>query len=78
MTVEQSPVDLLQRAARLVETALVLLDIREHECGECGRKKWLNRDEARAYELLTDTPNRIQRAVSWIDQSRSHSAAIGG
>lgn len=63
---EQTVEILLESAARLIERALIKLDMRHHQCGECGAKRFRNRTQARVYEQFTDTPERLRRASAVI------------
>ncbi len=53
--------DLLRSAARLIERALIQLDMTYTECGECEHKHYNNRDHYFAYQGLTDTPTKLNR-----------------
>lgn len=64
----ETPQELLREAARRIETVLVLLDTRGSYCPTCGRKHFENLPHARAYEQLTDTPDKLRRLAEKIEQ----------
>jgi len=57
----------LRAAARHIEAALVLLDMRKQDCGECGTPHWANLDHARVYQQFTDTPQKLRDAARRIE-----------
>jgi hypothetical protein len=51
-------------AAKLIETALVLLDMHNEPCGGCGSRHWRNLTHANVYQKLTDTPHRLRTSAA--------------
>lgn len=69
----QRAADLFEQAAKLLETALVLLDMRERDCSDCGTRHFTNRVHAKAYKQFTDTPHQLRlRAAELVEQSNSN------
>lgn len=59
---------LLRQAARCIETALVLLDMRETKCSECCTKRhWSNPTHAKIYQQFTNTPHSLKTAAQHIE-----------
>lgn len=58
------PATLLLSAARLIERALIQLDMGETKCADCGGRHFHNRTHAKAYERLTNTPARLRGTVT--------------
>ena len=54
---------LLNAAARLVEKALLKLDMEEAPCPHCTTRLFRDREQGRIYEMLTDTPDRLRKAA---------------
>jgi hypothetical protein len=54
---------LFERAAQLIERGLIQLDATEAACDCCGGKRFANLIEHRVYDALTDTPDKLRRAV---------------
>lgn len=63
------PDDLMRDAARLLETALVLLDTSSTACPHCGRKHFTDIAHARVYEQFSDAPERLRRAADRVAAS---------
>lgn len=60
--------ELLRQAARSIETALVLLDMRETKCSECCTKRhWANPLHAKTYQQFTNTPHSLKTAAQHIE-----------
>jgi hypothetical protein len=63
---------LLRSAARLIERALIQLDVQESRCVTCGIKRFTNLTHAKAYQQLTDQPDKLTRtadALEGLDES---------
>lgn len=73
---KRTPQALLREAAQKIETALVLLDTREKECGECGTRHWANLKQARIYQKFTDTPHKLREAATQLDNNATTVAPI--
>lgn len=71
---------LLQEAAAKIETALVLLDMRERDCGECGTRHFTNKVHAKTYQQFTNTPHglrtRAEELVQQAADNNSNTAAL--
>lgn len=67
MATELGAADLLRSAARLIERALIKLDVREVKCGSCGLPHFENKEHAHAYRQLTDTPVKLTRWADVLD-----------
>lgn len=65
----QSPSILLQSAARLIERALIQLDLSEAPCPCCDAGQFYNLEEARVYEQLSDTPTKLRHAAARVAHS---------
>lgn len=63
MNEEMSADGLLQSAARLVERAIMKLNMNETRCSECSGRHFENRVHAKAYERLTNTPTRLREVA---------------
>lgn len=61
----------LLEAAKLIETALILLDTSYEHCGGCGSRHWNNRAHANVYERLTDTPSKLRSAAEQVTMSET-------
>ncbi len=59
--------ELLRNAGRLIERALLQLNMREQECGECGTRHFSNTSHAKVYERLTDVPLKLQTLASTLE-----------
>ena len=68
-TTEQpkTPQQLFREAAAKIESALVLLDMRETACSTCGSRRFENFAHAKAYRAFTDTPTRLLEAADRLD-----------
>lgn len=64
----------LLEAAKLIETALVLLDTSYTNCGHCNSRHWKNMAHANAYQRLTDTPFRLRDCAEQIATSEIKSS----
>lgn len=62
----------LLEAAKLIETALVLLDMHNEPCGGCGSRHWRNLAHANVYQKLTDTPHRLRTCAEMISMSEEN------
>ena len=60
---EVGTADLLRSAARLVERALVKLNMTEAACPHCDSRTFANREHARVYEAVTNIPERLRNAA---------------
>jgi hypothetical protein len=60
---EMDATGLLQSAARLVERAIMKLDVHETACASCGGRHFDNRTHAKAYERLANTPERLRQVA---------------
>ena len=58
----------LRKAAREIESALILLNVREVKCDTCAARHFENPDEAKAYEALSDQPDKLRRAADRLEQ----------
>ncbi len=67
MATELDAPDLLRSAARLIERALIQLDVRESNCLECGTRQFRNLAHAKVYEVTTDKPRQLQEAASRLE-----------
>ncbi len=65
---------LLRSAARLVEKALIQLDVKSAPCPHCATTLFHNREVARVYEMVTDTPDKLRRAAERLDHSTTMTA----
>lgn len=65
---DQTPQQLLREAAVKIETALVLLDVRESECGHCHTRRFANFAHAKTYKSFSDTPMRLRDAADRLDE----------
>lgn len=55
---------LLDEAAQRIETALILLDMRESNCPTCNSRRFHNLAHARVYQQYTDTPRRLKDSAA--------------
>jgi hypothetical protein len=62
-----TPPNLLRAAARLIERALIRLDMREEKCERCSTKHYLNFEHAKVYQSLTDSPDKLERLAALLD-----------
>lgn len=68
MTITPTPQQLLREAAAKIETALVLLNAKEHKCSECGSRHAAdNRVHWFAYNAFTNTPSKLREHADAID-----------
>jgi hypothetical protein len=67
---------LLRQAAALVERALIQLDMREAPCLECGTRHFRNREHAKVYERLTDTPSKLVNTADMLENGPGGFAPI--
>ena len=59
---------LLRQAANLVELAIGKLDVHTVDsCAACGHERKANLVEARLYDRLSDTPERLRAAADKLD-----------
>lgn len=59
---------LLRQAAKNIETALVMLDMRETKCAACCTKRhWSNPTHAKIYQQFTNTPHSLKTAAQQIE-----------
>mgnify|MGYP001594935412 CR=1 FL=1 len=64
----RKPADLLRDAARLIDSALLLLDTFSVDCpGNCRHRLFRNVDHGRAYERLADLPSRLDVEAQKLD-----------
>ena len=64
----RKPADLLRDAARLIDSALLLLDTFSVECpGGCKHRLFRNVDHGRTYERLADLPARLDIEAQKLD-----------
>lgn len=68
MARELSAPDLLRSAARLIERALIQLDMRESPCLECGTKLFAKFEHAKVYQSFSETPDKLKGAAEKLDQ----------
>ena len=61
--------DLLRNAARLVERALIQLDMQEAACPHCDARTFANREHARVYEAVTNIPERLRNAAERLQEA---------
>ncbi len=54
---------LLEAAARLVERAIIQLNVSKTECLGCGGQLFENRTHAKVYERITNTPDKLRDAA---------------
>ena len=66
---DMAPSGLLRAAARLVERALIKLDMTEAPCPHCAARLFENMDAARVYEQLTDLPEKLRNAAERVEGS---------
>lgn len=76
MATELSAPELLRSAARLIERALIKLDMAEAPCPNCNARLFHDRDHSKAYEQLADFPNRLNGAAERI-QNTTHRSSFG-
>ena len=68
MNEEMKAPDLLRAAARLVDRAVLQLDMAPlPDCRECGRHRTSNVLHARIYEQLSDLPEKLKLAADKLD-----------
>lgn len=68
MATELGAAALLRSAARLIERALIKLDVREVKCEKCSLPHYENKEHAHAYKQLTDTPHKLERWADVLDE----------
>ena len=68
------PADLLRSAARLVERAIVKLNMAEAACPTCDARLFADRENARIYQPLTDTPERLRNTADRLDAATKEGA----
>lgn len=64
---EMDAPSLLRAAGRLIERALIKLDMREKPCGECGYRHFHNKLDARIYERFSNSPSKLNEAADELD-----------
>ncbi len=57
---------LLVAAARLVERALAKLDTKETPCTHCANRLFHNSVQARLFERLAETPQKLRNAAKFL------------
>ena len=62
--------DQLRSAARLVERAIIQLNMAEAPCPNCNARLFADRESARVYEGLSDTPDRLRKTAERIDEAK--------
>lgn len=68
--------DMLRQAGRLIERAIVQLDMREYACLECGTKHFTNTNHARLYQQFTDTPGKLSTAADRFENEAQLAAGL--
>lgn len=63
MNKDMSASDQLKAAARLVNKALLQLDVQQETCTGCGRISFLNYGEAKIYEKFCNLPDTLTLAA---------------
>lgn len=64
---------LLRHAARNIETALALLDMRETKCSACcTRRHWVNKTHAKVYKQFTHSPQGLRDAAHQLESEVSN------
>jgi len=76
MTTGQTPAQLFREAAARIETALVLLNAREHDCTTCGAPIFDDKVEMRIYEQFTNTPEKLRVAAERVETNRRERAQV--
>lgn len=64
---DQTPQELLRRAATLIDTALVLLDMKHAMCRECGSTHHENQTHYKVYQAFSDTPRKLTEAAARLE-----------
>ena len=64
----QTPQQLLRDAATKIEAALVLLDMKEKTCQQCGDRRFVNFAHAKTYREFTNQPTRLREAADRLDE----------
>lgn len=64
---DQTPQQLLRDAATRIETALVLLDMRESACNHCQSIRYENFAHAKVYRQFADVPVKMRDAAARLD-----------
>ncbi len=67
MARELSTADLLRSAARLIERALIGLDVKHDFCETCTAIRYTNVIHKRTYDRFTDTPLKLREAADALD-----------
>ena len=66
---------LLRSAAKLIERALIQIDMAEAPCPTCETRLFRSRDSARVYEQLTDLPQRLHAAAAKLEDAEAATRA---
>lgn len=64
---DRSPERLLRDASRLIDQALIKLNMAKGTCEHCGRDWYENLTHARIYQGLTDLPDRLNRLANKLE-----------
>lgn len=64
---DMSAPDLLRSAARLIEKSLLKLDMAEASCPSCTARLFHDREHARVYESLANTPEKLRNVAERLD-----------
>jgi hypothetical protein len=56
--------ELLLSAAILIERAITHLNVEETQCDSCGGRHFKNRTHAKAYERISNTPDRLRSVAA--------------
>lgn len=67
MNKDMSAPDQFRAAARLINRALLLLDVKQENCGCCGQVSFTNYPHAKAYEKFCNLPDRLVAAADELD-----------
>jgi hypothetical protein len=59
--------DLLRAAARLIERALIHLNVDKDTCAKCGTTHYHNKTHARLYLRYTDLPNKLKESADELE-----------
>lgn len=66
--------DLLRSAARLVERAITKLNMAEATCPTCDARLFADRENARIYQALAETPERLRNTAERLDTATKEGA----
>lgn len=78
MNQEMKASDLLRNAARLVDRAMLQLDHTFTPCRCCHVPVYRNTAQARIYERLTDTPEKLRGIADKLDEAAGRKAPASG